>query len=98
MNDVDRAISDVDFRLAALSKVCRKSGEQTTANPMVCVITMMVMMTYKVCGLALCHQIEEGGDVVDIDKWLLPSDACCCGICGHVFGFGILDFCAAFQL
>eukprot|EP00579_Thalassiosira_antarctica_P028721 CAMPEP_0202020282 /NCGR_PEP_ID=MMETSP0905-20130828/44132_1 /ASSEMBLY_ACC=CAM_ASM_000554 /TAXON_ID=420261 /ORGANISM="Thalassiosira antarctica, Strain CCMP982" /LENGTH=67 /DNA_ID=CAMNT_0048581825 /DNA_START=117 /DNA_END=316 /DNA_ORIENTATION=- len=59
MNDVDRVMNDVDFGFVALSTVCRESSGQTTPNPLACSIGMMVVMTYKVCGLASGHRLEE---------------------------------------
>ena len=59
MNDVNRAMHDVDFGFGAPSTVCRESGQQTTPNPLACSIGMMLVMIYEVCGLTSWHQIEE---------------------------------------
>ena len=59
MNDVDRAMHTDDFGFAAPSMVCRESGRQTTPNPLACLIGLIVVMIYEVCGLASWHKIEE---------------------------------------
>ena len=52
INDDAHAINGAKFGFTEPPTVCRESGEQATANPLECLVLMMVVMTYKARELA----------------------------------------------